>query len=182
MNWNISEGAFEKNTLLSDSIEDKLSKYASSLVEQNVVVFSYLLAYSFFAIDDYDRSLDWTNRILNTTEPTTLSSLQISARILHLLSHYASGNTEVVLYLIDQVRRMMRKNAKAYVVESDFVKGISDLIKKSPDKRKGILMRMKSSLKENPGNGNFDYLSWEESALRGIPFREVFQEKVDPTH
>jgi len=48
LNWNITKGNFEENYILLPSIQKQLEQYKAVLVDQSLVVFYYLLAYSWF--------------------------------------------------------------------------------------------------------------------------------------
>jgi tetratricopeptide (TPR) repeat protein len=65
-----------------------------------ILVFYYKIASLYFGSGDFDKSIDYLNKIINW-KVDLRTDLQCYARLLHLIAHYELGNFDLLEYLIE---------------------------------------------------------------------------------
>jgi hypothetical protein len=81
-----------------------------------VLVFYYKIASLYFGSGNFDKSIDYLNKIINW-KVDLRTDLQCYARLLHLIAHYELGNFALLEYLLKSVYRFMYKMQNLSTVE-----------------------------------------------------------------
>ncbi|NNF01819.1 MAG: hypothetical protein HKN22_03975 [Bacteroidia bacterium] len=172
LNLGIREKNFISNCRQIPDIASMLEKLSGEIAEQNQVTFFYLFAYSYFGDEDYEKSMHWTNKIIDETSESSLAEIQISARLLNLISHYELGNEELLEYAINNVRRYHLRRERLFRFERVVLSALNKIIGSLKDQRIKILKKLKAdlqTLKRNPHEGkimeNFDWEWWIDKKL-----------------
>lgn len=178
LNWNISKGNFKDNYLLLPLIQKRLEQYKTVMVDQSLVVFYYILAYSCFAIGKFDESLIWTNKIINETNEQSMVALQGTTRNLNLLAHFELGNYELLNYSIENTKRYLKKRGDYLETEKVLLKGLNKLINKPIINHTAIYKQLNKSFNEQNRDVAFNFNYWVQSKLEGKTYEEVYQEQL----
>jgi len=179
MNWNISKGNFHENCDLVPAVKEKLAAYGDALVEQNRVVFYYLIAYSWFGIGNFSQCLDWTNKIIQETNEKVMEGLQSAARILHALSHYELEHTEYLAYSIENLRRYIRKRAGLSGMEKTLLSGLHQLLNQTPDKHAAIYTKMLKDFAQTSESEYFKASVWVQAKLEKRTYESVYSDFLE---
>ena len=84
-------GTFKQGLSLIPGIEEKLENYHLFIDHHRVLVLNYKIAMLYFGSGDFNRCIDYLQRIIN--DKTDLRyDLQCYARLVHLMAHYELGN------------------------------------------------------------------------------------------
>ena len=85
------EGTFSEGLKLVPHIREKLDEYDLYLDRHRVLVFYYKIASLYFGSGDYEKAIDYLNKIINW-KMDLRTDLQCYSRLLHLIAHYELGN------------------------------------------------------------------------------------------
>jgi hypothetical protein len=183
LNQHFLEGTFAEGISLVPYIEEKLKEYALYLDRHRVLVFYYKIASLYFGSGDYEKTIDYLNKIINW-KVDLRTDLQCYARLLHLIAHYELGNVLILEYLIKSVYRFMAKMESLSVVEEEIFKFLRNSFQVSYRKLKPefekLLNKLKSLESSRYETRAFLYLdlpSWLESKVTGVPVEAVIREK-----
>lgn len=180
----ISTGQFRRGVSNLSSFVSELAAHEKEIRSQHRIGLYYNLAYLNFGAGQYDKALDWINRLLDEPDLKTREDLYSFGRILNLFIHYELGNDQLLEYIVKSTYRFLLKRKRLYKAESIVLK----FLKKYPNfTDRQILKGFRemytelSSLTENEFEARafeyFDFISWLESKLENRDFEEVSIEK-----
>ncbi len=182
-NKHFLEGSFTEGLALIPAIEEKIKEYEIYLDRHRILVFYYKIACLYFGSGDYEKAIDYLNKIINW-KVDLRTDLQCYSRLLHLIAHYELGNEDILDHLIKSVYRFMAKMQNLSVVEEEIFKFIRTSFHISVRDIKPELEKLLVKLKTHQGNRNetrafsyLDIISWLESKLENIPVQEVLKRK-----
>lgn len=183
MNQHFMKGRFKEGLSLVTYIEEKLGEYSLYLDRHRILVFYYKIASMYFGSGDYERCIDYLQKIINW-KVDLRNDLQCYARVLHLLAHYELGNYDIMEYLTKSVYRFMAKMENLTVIEEEMFSFIRNTFHLSPRKLKPefeiLLNKIKKFEKNRFETRAFAYLdiiSWLESKVYEKPMDLVIKEK-----
>jgi hypothetical protein len=183
LNKHFLEGSFSKGLELVPYLEEKLQEYELYLDRHRVLVFYYKIASLYFGSGNFDKSIDYLNKIINW-KVDLRTDLQCYARLLHLIAHYELGNFELLEYLLKSVYRFMYKMQNLSTVEEEVFAFLRKSFRLSPKQLKpqfeGLLATLKPLEKSRLESRAFMYLdiiSWLESKIDNQPVQEVIRRK-----
>jgi hypothetical protein len=183
LNQHFIDGTFTTGLSLIPYIEGKLAEYWIYLDRHRILVFYYKIACLYFGSGDYEKTIDYLNKIINW-KVDLRTDLQCYSRLLHLIAHYELGNVDLLEYLTKSVYRFMAKMESLSLVEEEIFKFLRKAFLVSPDKLKSefgkLLEKLKAYEKSRFETRAFMYLdviSWLESKIRGVPVQDVIREK-----
>ncbi len=183
INKHFIEGTFTEGLQLVPYIEEKLSEYYLYIDRHRVLVFYYKIASLYFGSADYEKTVDYLNKIINW-KVDLRTDLQCYARLLHLIAHYELGNFQLLEYLIKSVYRFMAKMENLSVVEEEVFNFLRRSFRVSPARLKPefekLLIKLKMQEKNPFATRAFAYLdiiSWLESKIRNVPVQNILREK-----
>lgn len=182
-NKHFLEGSFTEGLEIIPEIENNLKEYELYIDRHRVLVFYYKIACLYFGSGDYERTIDYLNKIINW-KVDLRTDLQCYSRLLHLIAHYELGNEGILDHLIKSVYRFMAKMHNLSVVEEEIFRFIRKSFQLSvrnvkPELEK-LLVKLKA-LQENRFETRafiyLDIISWIESKLDNIPVQEILKKK-----
>src|SRR5665213_4548559 len=128
------------------------------------------------AIDYLDKIINWKLDLRN--------DLQCFARLLHLISHYELGNSQLLEYLIKSVYRFMAKMQNLSLVEEEIFKFLRKAFYLSAKKLKPEFENLLNKIKkfetskfETRAFAYLDIVSWLESKINEKKVYEIIREK-----
>ncbi|MDO9373017.1 MAG: hypothetical protein Q7T76_01300 [Ferruginibacter sp.] len=182
-NKHFLEGSFTEGLTLIPEIEEKIKEYEIYLDRHRILVFYYKIACLYFGSGNYEKAVDYLNKIINW-KVDLRTDLQCYSRLLHLIAHYELGNEEILDHLIKSVYRFMAKMQNLSVVEEEIFRFIRRSFHVSVRNIKPELEKLLVKLKALETNRfetrafiYLDIISWLESKLENIPVQSVLKRK-----
>ena len=182
-NRHFLEGSFTEGVQLVPGIEAKLKEYELYFDRHRILVFYYKIACLYFGSGDFEKTIDYLNKIINW-KVDLRTDLQCYSRLLHLIAHYELGNDQILDHLIKSVYRFMAKMQHLSVVEEEVFRFIRKSFHLSVKNIKPALEKLLIKLKTLQNNRfetrafiYLDIISWLESKLDNIPVQEVLKKK-----
>ena len=164
-------------------MEEKIKEYEIYFDRHRILVFYYKIACLYFGSGDYEKAIDYLNKITNW-KVDLRTDLQCYSRLLHLIAHYELGNEEILDHLIKSVYRFMSKMQNLGLVEEEIFKFIrrsfSVTVKNIRPELEKLLVKLKKVQHNRYETRAFVYLdiiSWLESKLENIPVQDVLKNK-----
>lgn len=183
-NKHFLEGSFTKGLESIPAIEARIKEYEIYLDRHRILVFYYKIACLYFGSGNYEKAIDYLNKIINW-KMDLRTDLQCYSRLLHLIAHYELGNEEILDHLIKSVYRFMAKMQHLSVVEEEIFKFIRRSFAVTVRNIKPELEKLLVKLKKVENNRfetrafvYLDIISWLESKLENVPVQEVIRKKV----
>lgn len=146
----------------------------------------YNLAYLYFGAGNYEKALDWVNRLLNDPDLKTRADIHGFGRLLNLIIHYELGNDQLLEYIVQATSRFLSSRQRLFKVEAVMLKFMRRYPKwiTRRDRQRGftILIEELDKLKEDEFERKaFDYFhftAWMKSKAEDRRFKDVVREKV----
>ena len=183
LNQHFMHGTFEEGVDLVPGIEEKLSEYSLYLDRHRILVFYYKIASLYFGCGNYEKAIDYLNKIINW-KVDLRNDLQAYSRLLHLIAHYELKNFDILEYLVKSVYRFLAKMDNLSLVEETILIFLRNSFRLTgfelrPEFEK-LLEKLKG-LKRNQFETRafmyLDIISWLESKLREVPVKDIIREK-----
>lgn len=183
INQHFMLGTFKQGLSLIPGIEEKLEEFYLFIDSHRILVLNYKFAMLCFGSGDYNRSIDYLQKIIN--DKTNLRyDLQCYARVLHLMAHYELGNDMLMESLSKSVYRFMAKMKNLTTVEEAMFKFLRNSIPLSPRQLKPEFEKLLHTIKhleksrfETRAFAYLDIISWVESKVYDKPMGTVIHEK-----
>jgi tetratricopeptide (TPR) repeat protein len=179
------DGSFSQGLKLIPHIEEKLEEHELLLDRHRVLVFYYKIACLYFGAGNYDKTIEYLNRIINW-KVDLRTDLQCYARLLHLIAHYELGNFEILEYLIKSVYRFMAKMQNLSVVEKEIFKFLQQAfrmnraqIRRGLEQLRAKLARYEANPLESRSFMYLDFVSWLDSKIENLPVQDVIRRKAE---
>ena len=183
LNQHFIDGTFTEGLSLVPYIEEKLTAYWIYLDRHRILVFYYKIACLYFGSGDYEKTIDYLNKIINW-KVDLRTDLQCYSRLLHLIAHYELGNFDLLEYLTKSVYRFMAKMESLSLVEEEIFRFLRKAFLVTPDRLKPEFSKLLEKLKtyeksrfETRAFMYLDVISWLESKIAGVPVQDVIREK-----
>lgn len=126
-------GDFERGFKIIDEIEEGLMAYEGKLHKEQIVSFNYQIAYFQFAAGNYNKALQWLNKVLNDNENTLRQDIYSYARLFNLIVHYELGNYDLLEYITKSTQRYLSKRQRDYGLEKLVIEYVRKLIRTTDD-------------------------------------------------
>lgn len=179
INRHFLQGSFTEGLQLVPIIEEKLKEFELQLDRHRTLIFYYKIACLYFGTGDYDRTIDYLNKIIHW-KADLRTDLQCYARLLHLIAHYELGNLAILESQVRSVYRFMSKMKNLSVVETEIFSFLRASFSMKQTALKAAFVQLYEKLKilegQPMGSRSFmylDILSWLESKIREVPVQEV---------
>jgi hypothetical protein len=177
------EGRFTEGLDFVPYLEEKLAEFEPYLDRHRVLVFYYKIASLYFGAGEFEKAIDYLNKIINW-KVDLRTDLQCYSRLLHLIAHYELGNFDLLEYLAKSVYRFMAKMENLNMVEEEIFTFLRKSLHMSKNNLhaefKSLLEKLKQQ-RDNPyATRAFFYLdivSWLESKIHHVPVQEVIRKK-----
>lgn len=188
INKHFMEGTFSEGLEMVPYIEENLKEYGLYLDKHRVLVFYYKIASLYFGSGDFEKAVDYLNKIINW-KVDLRTDLQAYSRLLHLIAHYELGNYELIEYLAKSVYRFMAKMENLSLVEEYIFDFLKDSLRSSPLNLKKSFKALYDRLKAQEMNAHearafsyLDIISWLESKITNVPVQDVIRKKFLEKH
>lgn len=182
-NQHFLEGSFTEGLESVAAIEQEIKANEIYLDRHRILVFYYKIACLYFGSGNYEKAIDYLNKITNW-KVDLRTDLQCYSRLLHLIAHYELGNERILDHLIKSVYRFMAKMQNLSVVEEEIFKFIrrsfSVTVRNIRPELEKLLVKLKKVENNRFETRAFIYLdiiSWLESKLEHVPVQEVIRRK-----
>lgn len=183
LNKHFMEGTFSAGLELVPYIEEKLEEYELYMDRHRILVFYYKIASLYFGSGDFDRSIDYLNKIINW-KMDLRTDLQCYARLLHLIAHYELGNFDLLEYLLKSVYRFMYKMQNLSIVEEKIFAFLRKSFSLTPRQLKpqfenllAVLQPLEKSRTESRAFMYLDIISWLESKITDQQVQHIIRQK-----
>jgi tetratricopeptide (TPR) repeat protein len=183
INQHLILGTFKEGLSLVEYIESKLEEYGQFIDRHRILVFNYKIATLYFGSEDYEKCIDYLQRIINESSDLR-NDLQCYARLLHLMAHYELGNHEIIDYLIKSVYRFMAKMENLTIVEEEMFRFLRTSFRVSrhalrPELEKFLhkIKHLEKNRFETRAFAYLDVISWVESKVSNKSMSEVIKKK-----
>ncbi len=177
------KGDFQSTLKIVEEMIEGLESYGERLPKEQVILFSYHIAYVFYGAGLYRDSLKWVNTILNDNEQNLRQDIYSYTRIFNLILHYELGNYDLLEYLMKSTTRQIKKNSKTEQVELSILKFLKKVIRLGDKaKVKGFETykeELDAILKEENQSAILEYFNvsaWVESKIKNKSFEETIKE------
>ena len=182
----IKSGHFIKGLALIKPVERGLTKYGDIINDRHKICCHYNITYLYFGAQQYKKSLQQINTILNDPAMTGFVDIYSSARLLNLLIHYELGHNDLVENFINSAKRFLKKKSRFYQLEYIVLKMMVKL-SKNPEKEqmmhvlksaKNEMLVLTRDVNEIRVFDYFDFISWLESKIENRSFADIVREKT----
>lgn len=180
------KGEFEHSLELIEQIEQLELQFEGKISKEQLILFTYHKAISFFGVGDYKKALFYINEVLNDNEQNLRQDIYSFARIFNLVLHYELENYDFLEYVIKSTNRYLSKQGRAFEAENVLIKSIRKLSKAmTQNERNEIYKSLKEELDEVMLDRHeqvlleyFDINSWILSKLNRSTFAEEIKRKL----
>jgi hypothetical protein len=176
------KGDFQSTLKIVEEMIEGLETYGDKLPKEQIILFSYHIAYVFFGAGLYRDALKWVNTILNDNEQNLRQDIYSYTRIFNLILHYELGNYDLLEYLMKSTTRQIKKNSKTEMVEMSILKFLKKVIRLG-DKAKvkafeAYLLEMDEILTMENQSAILEYFhvrAWVSSKIHNESFEETIK-------
>jgi hypothetical protein len=144
------------------------------------------LAAAYFGAEKYSLALKWNNKLLNDVSIDESQDLHCYGQILSLIIHIELKHDDFIPHAFKSTHRYLSSRNRVYKFENVFLDFVGKILKtKSREEQTKYYKELKAELEplekdpfEKTVFENFDFVSWVDSKIKRIPFREIVEEKV----
>ncbi len=180
------KGLFQRSVDLIPVIEKEQKLLKGKVTKEMELVLKYNKAYSYFGINDFKKSLQCINDVLNENETMLRQDIYSFSRLMNLIIHFELENYEFLEYLIRSTNRYLSKQEREYKIELLCIKHIRKLSKTNIEANQVELFeKMKEEVNEVLQDHHekvileyFDLVSWIESKIQKKAFAEIVKAKT----
>ena len=184
INKHFLEGSFTEGVKLVAEIEEQLKEFSRTLDEHRILIFYYKIACLYFGSGNFDKAIDYLNKIINLKTGNLRTDIQCFARMLQLICHYEKGHYALLEYLIKSVYRFLSKNGDMSGVMQEVLKFLKKSLFIKQKDLKEEFSELKNRLEEiaqNPFERRsfiyLDIIAWLESKVDGKTVEQVSKKK-----
>jgi hypothetical protein len=182
LNFHFLKGSFKDGLYLVPIIEQYLDKYSLHLDVHRIMVFYYKIAWLYFGCGEYDKTLDYLNKIIDLKVRHLREDIQGYSRLLNLITHYELQNYNLLEYLLPSVTRFFTKMKDLNPIQVSVLKFLKELVSKRDLVKKDSFKTFRKEIvrlsKTEYGTKAFIYLdvvSWLDSKIDEISITEAIQ-------
>ncbi|MBQ0735809.1 hypothetical protein [Aquimarina celericrescens] len=118
-----------------------------ALVPGNYLLsFRFQFATIYFLKNDFKKTLHWINAVLNNQTKKDRKDLITYTHWLNLLTHYELGNGFTLRYLIDNMKKHLKKQKNIVVYERMLFKFLSKTVELSPVQKRSAFIELQKEL------------------------------------
>lgn len=179
-------GEFEKAIELAPKIDAKLNQYPGKFTKLRIASFCLNIATAYFGVEKYSAALKWTNRLLNEVSIEESRDLHCYAQILSLIIHIELKHDDFIPHAFKSTHRYLSTRNRVYKFENVFLDFVGKILKtRNREEQTKYYKQLRTALTELEQDPfekvvfeNFDFISWVESRIKRVPFREIVEEKI----
>ena len=179
-------GKFTEGVKFLESYIDEVEKNKDVIDVRELYLIYYQCGVIYCGEGDFDKALEYMNKILLNEELKQRKDIYLSAKLLNLIIHYELGNFDYLDSLIRSTYRFLKSRDAEYKFEKllmKFFRSIpkkitkSELIELFKENKYELAMLLKDP-DEISGTLNFDYDSWLESKIENKSFKGVVKKNL----
>ncbi|SHI39930.1 hypothetical protein SAMN04488096_101442 [Mesonia phycicola] len=186
LNLRFMKGEFANGDSLVNEITRKIKLYQNSLDEHHIMVLYYKIASLYFGDDNYEKCIEFLQKIIQNKSLEMREDLMCFSRILNLVAHYEAGLDYQLDKLIRSTYRFLIKMNDLHEVQKEMIKFLRHLPNVYPSDIKAEFKKLRDRLKvyeEHPFERRaflyLDIISWLESNFENRPVAEIIKEKFN---
>lgn len=175
---------FEKGVQQISEIEKELEQFEQYSDIHRTLLFYYKFAYLHFACGNYNKALDYLNKIILLKHGYLREDLHHNARLLFLICHFELGNYDLLHYHITSVQRAFAHAKDLSQVQLLTLQLLRKLSNSAPAEIKPALEQFKDKMTElsvQPQEQKallyLDLMGWTNSRLRNCTLNEWAKKK-----
>lgn len=175
---------FEKGLSHITEIESQLEKYEQYSDIHRTLLFYYKFAYLYFACGNYNKALDYLNKIILLKHGYLREDLHHNARLLFLICHFEMGNYDLLHYHITSVQRAFAQAKDLSQVQSATLQLLRKLSNSAPTEIRTTLEQFNEKMaalslhpEEQKALLYLDLPGWASSRLRNCTLNEWAKKK-----
>jgi hypothetical protein len=177
----VQQAEFNKALELEAEILEGLRLYKNTISPVRKAYLYFQLAIAAFGMEEYSKSLKWTNTILNDSNIDDKEDICAFTHILNLIIHFELKNDQLLPYAIKSTTRFLKNRNKSYRFEEIFLSYLKKATKiNNQFDYEELLENIGSELDEisqDPYESvaleYFDLKSWLTSKIKRKPFSEI---------
>ncbi|MEO1052687.1 MAG: hypothetical protein AAFX87_18785 [Bacteroidota bacterium] len=178
-------GDFKKGVDLMDRIKPGLEAFIAQLDNHSKLVLYHKIACLYFGNGNFNGSLIWLNKIINSGDIDLREDVHCFARIMSLVAHYELGNMDVIDYYLRSTYRFLSKKDDLHSFQKyilAFIKKLDrDITEQELNKRFEQLIESLIPLTTKQFDKRafyyFDMISWLESKIHKKPIGQLIKNK-----
>jgi hypothetical protein len=117
----IHQAEFNKALALETVILEGMRLYENSISPVRKAYLYFQLAIAAFGVEEYSKSLKWTNTILNDSTIDEKEDICAFTHILNLIIHFELKNDQLLPYAIKSTTRFLKNRNRTYRFEEMFL-------------------------------------------------------------
>jgi hypothetical protein len=175
----------DKDSILKavENITEGLDKYGEKINKEQRIVLYYNVSYAYFLLQEYNKSLQWINMVLNDNERILRQDIYSFSRLFNLIIHFELKNFDLLEYIIKSTYRYLHKRERDFKAETIFIKYIKKFTKTNSElELKDTFVQFKEEINEAFKDPQekvvlqyFHVNAWVESHLSQKTMLESFQ-------
>jgi len=135
----------------------------------------YMIGYFYLHIGEFEKGLEWVNRVLNEPRTELRTDIQAMARIVNIVLHYELKNFEFLEYEVKSVARFLSNRDRLFLLERSILKYVKALALLGPNENRLTLLtefraevdKVVEDQFEQQGLKLFDVRTWIDAQLKG---------------
>lgn len=117
LNWSLSQKKYAEATEWIPEIEAGLKKFGHEIERHHRITFNYLISYILFEVNDFEKALEWNNKIINDPKEDVVKEIFHFSRTLNLLIHYELKNFMLLESLLLSTPKYLKSRRNIYATE-----------------------------------------------------------------
>jgi tetratricopeptide (TPR) repeat protein len=170
----MASGKLKEALALETDILSMLTQYESDIHKNSIFEISFNMALAHFVEGNYDNTLSWLQKILNTYELQYREDLYLASRILALMAHYELKNVVLLYNLVSSTHRYLKNKKLLHGIESKLLQCLRSSAIADDETKNQKFIELKEAIEEANKNHNggkilhsIDLLAWVNSKLLG---------------
>ncbi len=152
-----------------DEIQHFVEEHKTLVPGNYLLSFRFQFANIYFLKNDFKKTLHWINAVLNNQTKKDRKDLITYTHWLNLLAHYELGNGFTLRYLIDSMKKYLKKHKNIAVYEKKVLKFLSKTVEFSSKQQRNAFMELQKELLTHP---------FPENVLGYVDFNEWISRKI----
>lgn len=184
-NLHFLEGTFKEGLPLIDYVLEGLTRYQNHIDGHHVMVLYYKIACLYFGVDDYEKCIEYLNKIITNKSLKMREDLMCFARVLSLVAHYEASLDEHLEAQLRDTYKFLIKMDDLYSVQKEMIKFLRNLQNVNPLQIKQEFKKLYDRLKKYENHPYekrsflyLDILSWLKSNIEDRPIGDIIREKA----
>lgn len=157
-------------------LEHTIDHEITTIDDHRRMLFYYKFAYAFFVSGDYDRALDYVNKILNNRGSFLRDDIHINTRLLALFCHYELDNLSFVDSELVNVQRLVTRSDESSPLHRLALALLRQLVRAPISERETVLQdgwcrlqQLATEPYERKSLRYFDLVGWMQKQLGMMP-------------